>query len=150
MRIDRSNATATELSRFINTKAETATGAPGPLVISKRGELVVGQMGKLDEAKDSRLTFYQTSTGKMLLSLETGLHDITGLAFAPRGRLYAVDFAWADPAQAGLFRLDMDVRNGRQAIKLEKLEAFDRPTALCVSDGWDGLRNNVGQRNGNS
>jgi sugar lactone lactonase YvrE len=136
LRIDRSNATATELLRFVNTKAETATGAPGPLVISKRGDLVVGQMGKLDQAKDSRLTFYQASTGKMLLSLETGLLDITGLAFSPRGRLYAVDFAWADPAQGGLFRLDMDVRNSRQAIKPEKLEAFDRPTALvCPTEG---------------
>jgi hypothetical protein len=46
--------------------------------------------------------------------------------------LYAIDVGWADSGQGGLYRLDMDIREGRQAIKPLKLLSLDRPTAIVI------------------
>jgi hypothetical protein len=135
LKADLAGATASQLKAFLATKAETNTGAPTALAISKRGELIVGQAGRLDRGKDSMLSFYHAKTSKKLLSLKTELYDITGLAYAPQsGLLYAVDFAWAAPSAGGLYRLDMDVRNGRQIVKSVKLPiALNRPAGLAVA-----------------
>ena len=66
------------------------------------------------------------------MHLDAGLHDITGLAYGRSGLLYAVDVAWADPSMGGLYRLDMEIRDGRQAVKPVKLLALDRPTGIVV------------------
>lgn len=132
-RADMSNLPAAELKPFIATKVERKRDAPTALAISARGELVVAHMGELNEPRDSRISFYHGTSGKKLLSLDTGLHDITGLAYEPSsGWLFAVDFAWSDPTAGGLYRLDMDVRSGRQAIKAVKLQSLRRPTALAI------------------
>jgi DNA-binding beta-propeller fold protein YncE len=132
-RADLANLPAPQLKPFIKTKVETKTDAPTALAISKRGELLVAHMGELDKPRDSRISFFQSASGKKLLDLETGLHDITGLAYEPTsGWLFAVDFAWSDPEAGGLYRLDMTLRGGRQAIHSVKLRSLVHPTALAI------------------
>lgn len=124
-----------ELKRFIATKEATnpPTDAPVGITISPRGEIVIGQMGEINVENDSKLNFYNAKNGKVLLDRDTGLHDITALAYSPKGHLYALDFAWVDTAQGGLFRLDDDKENG---ISAHKIVGLDKPT--CMALGSDG------------
>ena len=124
-----------ELKRFIATKESTTppTDAPVAITVSPRGEIVVGQMGEITVANDAKLNFYNANNGKVLLDRDTGLHDITALLYSPKGHLYALDFAWIDTAQGGLFRLDDDKDNGINPVKIVGL---DKPT--CMAVGTDG------------
>jgi DNA-binding beta-propeller fold protein YncE len=120
------------LERTIATKREVDVDAPVGITLSPRGEIVVGQMGEIDRPRDSLLSFYSAKTHKLLLNLETGLHDITGLAFSPKtGLLYATDFAWTAPNEGGVYRLDSQITAGRQAIKAVKIASLARPTAIA-------------------
>ena len=78
------------------------------------------------------LTFYSAKTGRRLLQNdETGLYDITGLAYSPKtGLLYATDFAWMAPDEGGLFRLDAAAHGGAEGTKIASL---DKPTALAFA-----------------
>jgi len=119
-----------ELKPYIATKEATNVDAPVAITFTPDGkELVVGQMGEVNAPPgDSLLTFYDPATGKLLRSLKTGLHDIAGLAYSPKtGKLYATDFAWANPGEGGLFEL---VVNGEE-VKPNKIMALDKPTALA-------------------
>lgn len=120
----------TDFERFLATKEATAVDAPVAATISPRGELVIGQMGEITIPGDGLLTFYNAKNGKMLLNLETGLHDITALAYSPKGQLYAADFAWFDAAEGGLFQLISKEEDGKQAIEAKKIESLDKPTAM--------------------
>jgi hypothetical protein len=126
-----------KLERYIATKEQVEVDAPVGITISSRGEIVVGQMGEISKANDSLLTFYSAKTGQKILNLETGLHDIAGLAYSPKtGLLYAVDFAWIKPEEGGLFRLDADQKGDAQSVKSVKIAGLDKPTALAF--GPDG------------
>ena len=93
-----------KLERYLPTKEMVEVDAPVGITISQQGEIVVGQCGEVNKPKDSLLSFYSAKTGKMLKNQETGLYDITGLAYSPKtGLLYATDFAWMAPAEGGLF-----------------------------------------------
>jgi hypothetical protein len=61
----------------------------------------------------------------------TNLHDITGLAYSPSGKLYATDFAWAAPADGGLFRLDVTKNGNSTSVKAVKITSLDKPTAMA-------------------
>ena len=123
-----------DLRPFIDSQRADHAERPMALTISKRSELVVGEVGKLDRSRDSRLSFYDPANGRLLLSLPTGLFDVVGLAYSPQtGLLYAVDLAWADPKQGGLFRLDAAEQAGKLAVKAVKITALDRPTSLCFA-----------------
>ena len=123
-----------ELTRFIATKEAVNVDAPVGLTVSPDGHLVVGQMGEITEGKDSQLTFYSASTGKLLLNLETGLRDITGLAYAPTSeQLYALDFAWSDTGKGGLFRLDGEGSGRDQSCNAVKIRSLDKPTAIAAN-----------------
>lgn len=74
-----------ELTRYIATKDEV--DAPVGITMSSDGDIVIGQMGEVNKPKDSLLTFYSAKTGKKLLNLETGLYDITSLAYSPKKQL---------------------------------------------------------------
>lgn len=126
-----------KLERFIATKEAVGVDAPVAVATTPRGELVVGQMGELNKPKDSLLTFYSSTTGKKLLNLETGLHDITALAYHPKtGLLYALDFAWQEPQQAGLYRIDRSATNGDSPVKVTKIASLEKPTAMAfTADG---------------
>ena len=90
-------------------------------------------MGEITVPNDGLLTFYNAKDGKLLYNQPTGLHDITALAYSPKGHLYALDFAWNDLSQGGLFRLDNDGDGGVNAVKIKSL---DKPTAMAFgSDG---------------
>jgi DNA-binding beta-propeller fold protein YncE len=125
--------------RYIATK-DTTEEVDAPVAIAvmpKTGHIVVGQMGEITKPNDGVLTFYNAKTKKALLNLETNLYDVTGLAYSPKkNRLYALDFAWMAPAEAGLFRLDKKKKDGVQSIVNKKILGLDKPTALAF--GADG------------
>jgi DNA-binding beta-propeller fold protein YncE len=117
-----------ELKPYIATKPAVEVDAPVGITVSKEGDLVIGQMGEVNVPGDSLLTIYDPKTGKLKASYETGLSDIAGLAYSPAtGKLYAVDFAWQEPAKGGLFELTIegDECNARKVVEL------DKPTAIA-------------------
>jgi DNA-binding beta-propeller fold protein YncE len=127
------NSKLGELTKFIATKEQVGVDAPVALTISPDGHLVVGQMGELTAEPDSLLTFYNASSGQLLLNLQTGLHDITALAYTREsGQLYALDFAWADSSQGGLFRLDGEGSGIDQTCNAVLITSLDKPTAMAV------------------
>lgn len=126
----------TGLEAFIATREATQVDAPVGIAVNDKGYIVVGQMGEINVPGDSLLTFYSPDDGEMKMNLETGLFDIAGLAYSPTGRLYAVDFAWMDTTQGGLFRLDGPVETGDPPVTPRKFVSLDKPAALTVaSDG---------------
>lgn len=126
-----------ELKPFIATKEKVNVDAPVAITLNKQGQLVIGQMGEVNVAGDSLLTVYDAKSGELITSAKTGLSDIAGLAYGPKsGKLYAVDFSWADPKNGGLFRLDVTGAGKDATVKAEKLCSLDKPAALCFgSDG---------------
>ncbi|HUG71459.1 MAG TPA: hypothetical protein VMM76_27185 [Pirellulaceae bacterium] len=130
------DGTLANFERFLATKEATEVDAPVAVTISPRGELVIGQMGEITIPGDGLLTFYNATNGKLLLNLETGLSDITALAYSPKGQLYATDFNWIDTSAGGLFQLISKEEDGKQAIEAKKIESLDKPTAMLFgSDG---------------
>lgn len=117
----------TGFERYLATKEATEVDAPVGITVSPRGELVIGQMGEITVPNDSLLTFYQPESKEKLLNIKTNLHDITALAYSPRGQLYALDFAWADTKQGGLFQL---LSEGKDSVKTKKIAELDKPTAM--------------------
>jgi DNA-binding beta-propeller fold protein YncE len=130
------NGGLADYKRFLATKEATEVDAPVAVTMSPRGELVIGQMGEISIPGDGLLTFYNANNGKMLLNLETGLSDITALAYSPKGQLYATDFMWTNTKEGGLFQLISKEEDGEQVIDAKKLETLDKPTAMAfATDG---------------
>mgnify|MGYP002623527105 CR=1 FL=1 len=128
-RIEIKDGKPTELKPFIATKIATNVDAPVAITYSPDGkQLVIGQMGEVNVPGDSLLTFYDPKSGKLTNSYKTDLSDIAGLAYSPTtGKLYAVDFAWAEPDKGGLFELVID----GDAVKSTKIVGLDKPAALA-------------------
>ncbi|MCI0685010.1 MAG: hypothetical protein L0Y71_23175 [Gemmataceae bacterium] len=128
-----------KLKAFIATKEFTETiNAPVGITMTKKGNLMVGQMGAVNLPKDSWLVAFSPKTGKGLNKAATGLHDIAGLGYSPKsGKLYCVDFAWLAPKEGGLFRLDYKKGDGgTMDVKTTKIAALDRPTSMAfAADG---------------
>lgn len=124
------------LERFIATKEATNVDAPVGIAVSPKGELAVGQMGEITVPNDGLLTFYNPKDGKMLLNLETGLYDITALAYGKKEpqQLYALDFAWMKTSEGGLFQLVAKEENGKQSVAAKKLASLDKPTAMAFGN----------------
>jgi len=120
------------LTPTIATKEATEVDAPIAVTVSPdKTQLVVSQGGEVNVAGDSLLTFYDAE-GKLAKKYKTGLNDITGLAYSPKGKLYGVDFSWVDQAQGGLFELVIE----GEEVKPKKILALDRPTSLAFdADG---------------
>jgi DNA-binding beta-propeller fold protein YncE len=122
------------LKPFIATKSKVSVDAPAGIAIDKHGHLVVGQMGEVNVAGDSLLTIYDTK-GELLASPKTGLSDIVGLAYSPKsGKLYAIDFSWADPKNGGLYRIDLSGEDKDATVKTEKLCSLDKPAAMAFAN----------------
>ena len=132
------NGQISNLTRMIATKETTGIDAPGAVTISPKDEcLVVGQMGELkDKKNDSLLTFYSLS-GTELAIFQTGLNDITGLAYGPQyGRLFALDFNWASPKQGGLYKL-VAIENNEKKCEAVLMSKLEKPTALAFTAKGD-------------
>jgi DNA-binding beta-propeller fold protein YncE len=116
------------LERFIATKEATNVDAPVAITVNKEGQLVVGQMGEINVPGDSLLTVYDAKTGELKHKWETGLDDITGLAYSPTtGKLYATDFSWIDTKKGALYELT--IKN--DAVETRKVADLDKPTAIA-------------------
>ncbi len=134
LKADLSGTTAGQMKPFIKSTIEAGASNPLAITASVRGELVVGQAGKIEQAKDSVLSFYNSKSGKLLLNLPVALHDIAGLAYSPKGKLlYTIDSALSDTKNGGLYRLDSAIVDGKQTVKATKLLSLDRPTSLAFS-----------------
>ncbi|HZN34826.1 MAG TPA: hypothetical protein VFB80_13450 [Pirellulaceae bacterium] len=119
-----------KLERYLPTKEMVEVDAPVGITINKQGDIVVGQFGENNKPKDSLLSFYSAKTGKLLKNDETGLYDITALAYSPKtGLLYATDFAWMKTDEGGLFRIDA----AQTGVKATKIVGLDKPTALAFA-----------------
>ena len=119
--------------RYLATKEATEVDAPVGIAFSPEGYLVVGQMGEINIPGDSLLTFYDAESKEMLLNLETGLHDISAVAYSPRGQMYVLDYAWADASQGGLYQI-LEDNSSDSGMKTKKIMTLDKPTAM-VFDG---------------
>jgi DNA-binding beta-propeller fold protein YncE len=118
--------------RYIATKEAVNVDAPVGITTDKSGNVVVGQMGEINIPNDSLLSFYDAKTKELLANFEVGLHDITALAYNPKsGRLYALDFAWLDVAQGGLFELVAAKKDDKPAATATKVVSLMKPTAMA-------------------
>ncbi len=121
-----------ELKPIFSTQSkETAAGFA--MTLSPRGEIVVATGSEPNKPHSAKLIFFNRS-GKKLLQVETGLNEITGVAYGKKtGYLYVTELSSQEPAAGGLYRLDQD---GLDRAKPVKIAALDRPTALAfVPDG---------------
>ncbi len=132
-RAAREGNTVSGFERYLATKEAVQVDAPVAATMSSRGELLIGQMGEINVPNDSLITFYDPESKSVLLNLKTELHDIASLAYSPRGQLYALDFAWMDTTQGGLFQLLKDEAKG---VAAHKIVGLDKPTAMAF--GPDG------------
>ena len=99
------------------------------------GSIVVGQMGEITVPGDALITFYDAKNGQVLANYETGLSDITGVAYAGKKNLYVTDFNWGKTADGGLFRV-IASKNKNKPVKVERIATLDKPTALVTdTDG---------------
>ncbi len=116
------------LTPFIQSKVLTELDAPGGATMSPDGQLLVTQIGELNPWPDALLVFYDPKTGQLEKMLETGLRDLTAVAYHPTtGALYGVDFSWAEPAEGGLFRIDIV----GSRVKTKKIASLVHPTAMA-------------------
>jgi len=125
-----------DLKPLVATKKETGGGAPMAIAAtppSRPQFLVVGQQGNLAAPHSSLLTFYSPMKGTRVLELPTGLHAIVGLAYSRTGQLYALDAAWQDVSQGGVYRLDDAQLNGQQACRAVKIASVSLPSALVFA-----------------
>lgn len=148
LKADIKNGKAVNLRPLIATKIATEVDAPVAMTMHhSQNYVVVGQMGEINKPGDSLLTMYSPTNGtdhkgKLKLNLETGLFDISALAYCPckegAKHLYAADFAWMDPAQGGVYRLDatFDMASGAQGVNSVLVTHLDKPTAMAF--GADG------------
>lgn len=121
-------------TRAIATKEKTDVKTPAAIAKSPEGYIVVGQRGETSTAGDSLVTFYDRSDDQLAdWKYTTGLNDISALAYGPRrGRLFATDFSWNNPAAGGLFKIIRGDLPGQ--CKPEKITDLDKPTAMAFDD----------------
>ncbi|HUG91716.1 MAG TPA: hypothetical protein VML55_12830 [Planctomycetaceae bacterium] len=119
-----------DLTLWLATKPLVEVDAPIPITFSPDGsELVVGQGGEVNIPEDSLLTKYDPASGELKFNAPAGgLYDLTGLAYSPKsGKLYATDFAWAEPEKGGLFQLEIE----GDKVTATKVLSLDKPTAMA-------------------
>ena len=135
LRADRKKDGITDFQRHVSTVEKSKVGTP--MAITRAfdvGYFAVGEIGAMDKAGDSILTYYD-ETGKLLGQFDTGLNDISGLAFGPkRGRLFAIDYSAMAPEKGGLFKL---IAEGKTGCRAEKLTELIKPTAMAFDKKGD-------------
>ena len=110
----------------------TGGDQPGALTISPRGEWVTAESSAA-KLSHSLLKFYNPQSKKELLRLDTGLRDVSGLAYSPRtGWLYATAPAQGK-TEGGLFRLDRAMVDGKPGVKAVLVTKLERPTGMVFA-----------------
>jgi hypothetical protein len=126
-----------DLQTFIATAPLTAAGDPMAVTVNPKPKshyLLVGQVGELGDKRDSVVGYYGPSSGTPALLLKCGLYDVVGLAYSPSGGdLYAIDFAWHDAEEGGLYRLHAVAVDGRESCRPVKIASIERPTSLAFT-----------------
>ena len=90
-----------------------------------------------DEASAVALSFHANAGQQRLLQLDLGLPRVIDAAFCRgAGTLWVVaDGGGSAKTPAGLWRIDAELRNGRQAARTECVAPLDHPlSAVCLSD----------------
>jgi len=124
------------LQPLITPKQTASLGAPTGIAINPSPRppfLVVAYRGSFETPRDSTLSFYLSASAALAMSLETGLHDLSALAYSPTGQLYAADFSKKDELSGGVYRLDDANLNGQQTCQAIKIASIPRPTALAFA-----------------
>jgi hypothetical protein len=130
LELDLNKPAPLKLTPFIKSRELTNKDAPLGATITAEGKLLVCQFGNNTTHPDSLLTFYDPLSGNLEKKLTTSLRDLTGVAYSPKtGKLYGVDFSWAEPAKGGLFHLEIV----EEQVRAHRLASLDRPTALAFS-----------------
>lgn len=125
-----------DFDRSIATKEAIGVDAPVAITISPERHIVVGQMGEINEAGDSQLTFYSEDKKKKLDNFKIGLNDITALAYSPiRKRLFCTDFNWLDTDNGGLYKI-VKARNAN-GCAAKQIVSLKKPTALAFNSDGD-------------
>lgn len=134
-RAPRADPPPTNIERFIELQSNAQSMRSAGITISPHGYLVIGTLGTLDEPSDGQIVFFDPVSKKMLLRLESGLHDISAVGYSPRKQMYALDLALAKPEEGGLFRIIADAKDP-SGMSTKKIADFEHPTAMVFdSDG---------------
>ena len=87
-----------------------------------------------------------------VLSLPTGLRDITALAYSPNGDLYAADFAADQADGGGVYRLEAAQVDGRESCRArqDRRASNDRTALAFTPDGASTSRRSATRQIGRS
>ena len=106
------------------------------LTPSDRPRFVVVADSGGDEPGDSSLHFFKPHNGELALSLPVSLSELCGVAYSPRGELYAVNGV-ARPEGGGLYRLDEVIVEGRQQCRPALIALLQKPAAMSFAPDGD-------------
>ncbi|RIK74649.1 MAG: hypothetical protein DCC67_16360 [Planctomycetota bacterium] len=126
----------TDLQPFIATRRLTGAPSPSAVAINPKPRshyLLIAQAGERSGERDSTLGFYGPATGALAMHVQTGLYDISALAYSPSGELYATDFSWNDATAGGVYRFDAAEVDGLQSCRPVKIAEVRRPTGLAFT-----------------
>jgi hypothetical protein len=126
---DRSGDDISELRSWIDREQSSQQWRPSGISISPHGYLVVSTVGDWGEQSDSRLAFFELSSKRKALELETGLNDVIAVLYSNRKQLYLLDMALSNPSSGGLYRSLADPANPSGMI-VKPIAALDHPTSM--------------------
>ncbi len=106
---------------------------PTAITASPARDIVLAEMGELKESGDSLLTFF-SENGKRLATFKTGLNDISGLAYSPRGNLYATDFSADNRSAGGLYQIISERKGRSQIVSAKRILKLQHPSSLAFAD----------------
>lgn len=121
--------TLSGLARHIATTEATGVATPTAITVTPHGYLLVANVGSLGAEKDSVLAFYETASKKMLMKLDTGLMDISAIAYSPRRQMYVLDMAWSQPESGGLYRIVED-KTAASGLRTKLICKLPHPTSM--------------------
>ena len=122
---------------LVSSKVAESLSWPSGLCLSpavRTQFIVAAYLGALTEERDSRVAFIIPSGGDVAMQLTPGLFDIVALAYSPSGQLYAVDFAWQEEKEGGVYRLDDARLEGQPSCRAVKIASLEHPTSLLFDE----------------